>query len=600
MQARTYERHCAAIVESSSDPIISQRLDGAVLSWNPAAARLFGYGEDEMLGQSVDRLLPDDKPDEEQALLQRIGRGERVGNFETLRRCKSGRLVHVSITASPILDAQGRPVGVSKIVRDITERYRVQRAIWMQDNFDTLTGLPKRRHFIATLEAGLERAGAAGQRLAVMHVDLDRFKQINGALGRGRGDQLIAAAAARIRQVLRPGDSAARVGGDEFGVALTPPGAAGEIEAVGRRIVEALAEPFKVEAEDVFVSCSIGVATYPDDGTGADELIRLAEMAMNEVKRAGGNGIRPVTSSMAEVARRRLTLTTDLRRAVELGQLFLVYQPIVDLRSAVVRKCEALLRWRHPEYGIVGPVQFIPLAEEAGLIGGIGNWVFETATEQIKRWRGRFGDDFQVSINMSPLQLLDSGTFATDWIADLSRRGGDAANTVIEITESMMVNPSTATANQLRALRLAGFQIAIDDFGTGYSCLSNLNRLELNYLKIDQTFVRNLANGGKDLALCKAIVAMAHALGLSVVAEGVETIAAHRLLQDLGCDYAQGYLYGRPVEVPSMESNWDDSWNTAGWRRAMLPPPSAAAPAAADPATPARADAAAATAPVLR
>ncbi|MDE2371453.1 MAG: EAL domain-containing protein [Burkholderiales bacterium] len=576
----SYERHCTAIVESSSDAIIGQSLDGAVLSWNPAAERLFGYSEGEMRGQPVDRMVPVDRMAEERQLLERVARGERVATFETVRRSKSGRLVNVSVTASPILGARGEPIGSSKIVRDITERFRVQRAIWMQDNFDTLTGLPKRGHFGATLDEIVERSRSSGQRLAVLHIDLDRFKQINGTLGRGRGDQLIAAAAARIRNALRPADSAARLGGDEFGVALTPLPSDDEIDEVGRRVLEALAEPFKIDAEDVFISCSIGVAKYPDDGASADELIRLAEMAMNDVKRAGGNGILHVTPNMAELAQRRMKLTADLRRAVELGQLFLVYQPIVDLRTAIVRKCEALLRWRHPEYGIVGPVQFIPLAEEAGLITGIGDWVFRTATEQNKIWRRRFGDDFQVSINMSPLQLLDSVTFAADWIADLSRRGGDAANTVIEITESMMVNPSTTTASQLRALRLAGFQIAIDDFGTGYSCLSNLNRLELNYLKIDQSFVRNLSNGGKDLALCKAIVAMAKALGLSVVAEGVETFEAHRLLQEIGCDYAQGYLYGRPLEVPNLESSWSDSWNTPDWRRDMLPDLAGLAPTA--------------------
>ena len=552
-----YGRHCAAIVESSDDVIISKSLDGIVQSWNPAARRLLGYTALEMVGQPMTRIFPEDRLFEEVDIMARIRQGMRVEPFDTVRRSKDGRSVNLSITISPVFDDLGQVIGASTIARDITERFRSRQLMWLQANFDNLTGMPNRRHFTDKLDEVLKDAAARPDNLAVLFLDLDHFKQVNDALGRNAGDQVLATVAARIREALRPADSVACFGSDEFGVMLGHTDSVAEIDQLAAQLMHRLKDVVEIGDEQVFMSCSIGVSVYPRDGSTADDLIRHADLAMYQAKLAGRNRVHHFVPRLEATVQDRLKLAAALHRAVELQQFSLDYQPVIDMRDGRIRKCEALIRWHHPERGLISPAQFISVAEEIGLMHAIGNWVFQEATRQLKRWQALFGSDFQVSINMSPAQLQGDGESAVQWVQELTRTGIQGSSVVVEITESMMVSPDHLKADKLRTLRRAGLQLAIDDFGTGYSCLANLNQLDISYLKIDQSFTRNLKAGTKDLALCQAIVSMAHALGLGVIAEGVETPDQHELLADIGCDFGQGYLYARPMGVAAFEALMD-------------------------------------------
>jgi diguanylate cyclase (GGDEF)-like protein/PAS domain S-box-containing protein len=552
-RAAAYRRHCAAIVESSDDAIISRSLDGIVESWNPAAERMFGYTAAEMIGQPMTRLFPPERLAEETCILEHLRLGERVLHFETVLRSKSGRQVNVSLSISPTVDENGRIVGASSIARDITERFRSQHVMWLQSNYDSLTGMPKRALFDERLEKTIAEAPAEGARLAVLYIDLDHFKQVNDALGRIAGDQVIAAAAGRIRDGLRGSDSVARLSGDEFVVLLSPAAGGDEIERVAKRVMEHLREPFQIEEEMVYISCSIGCSMYPQHGANAEELVRHADLAMFDAKNAGRNRLRFFAQPLEVSAQEQLKLGAALRMAVAQHELALVYQPVVCLRTGQVHKCEALIRWHHPERGLVSPAQFIPLAESTGAIHDIGDWVFHEVTRQLQLWQARFGPDFQVSLNVSPLQLAPGAQDVGDWVRALRAAGVAGNSLVVEITESLMVQPEAGIAARLHALREAGVQLAIDDFGTGYSNLNNLSQMDLSYLKVDQSFTRRLGQPGRDHALVQAIVAMARSLGLQVIAEGVETQEQAAVLRQLGCDYGQGYLYARPMPAADLE-----------------------------------------------
>lgn len=552
-QQASYLRHCAAIVESSDDVIISKSLTGIIESWNPAAERLLGYSSEEMIGKPMQSIIPEDRPDEEPSILTRIAAGERVEQLETVRRRKDGRLINLSVNISPIFNTDGIVIGASQIARDITDRFRNQKLMWLQANFDNLTGMPNRRNFAEKLEEILKDAAGKSQRIAVLFIDLDHFKQINNVMGRNAGNQAIAMAAARIRESIRKKDSVARFGGDEFGVVLSRAESDDDIDQVTARLMLHLKEPMEVGDERIFLSCSIGVSVFPQDGEDADDLIRHADLAMYQAKRAGRDRAHYYEHPLEASAQHRLRLADALHRAVEQNQFSMVYQPIVDLRTGQICKCEALIRWNHPERGFISPVQFIPVAEEIGLMHAIGDWVFGQAIRLLKVWQQQFGSDFQVSINMSPSQLQGIADSADNWVSELARTGIAGDSVIIEITESMMVHPDHATASKLRTLRAAGMHLAIDDFGTGYSCLANLNKLDASFLKIDQSFTRTIQDGSRDLALCQAIVSMARSLGLCVVAEGVETAEQMDLLGKIGCDFAQGYLYARPLDAPGFE-----------------------------------------------
>ena len=461
-------------------------------------------------------------------------------------------------------DATGQPVRMVGTHTDITDRKHQEALVWQQARVDTLTGLPNRRALRERIEQALAQREARGEELAVMFVDLDHFKEVNDSLGHDVGDALLAQVAARLQGCMPQGGGStgvvARMGGDEFTVLLAAKDAAATATQVGQALLDALSATFDVGGERVYVSGSIGVSLAPRDGVEIEPLFKHADQALYEAKGAGRNRMSLFTPALHEAAQRRARLAAELRDALPAKQLSLVYQPILSLRdpSAVPRKAEALLRWTHPSLGDVSPAQFIPLAEASGQILDIGDWVFREAVAQAKAWRAAGQAAFQISINKSPVQFLSqrSQRVQPDWIAHLHAMGlpGDAL--AVEITEGLLLERDEAVAERLRALRAAGLRISLDDFGTGYSSLGYLQHHEIDTVKIDRSFVAGLTDGGKALALCRAIVTMAHELGMEVVAEGVETESQATLLRHMGCDWAQGWWFGKGVPPAEFEARW--------------------------------------------
>ncbi|MFG6432606.1 putative bifunctional diguanylate cyclase/phosphodiesterase [Roseateles sp. LYH14W] len=457
-------------------------------------------------------------------------------------------------------DAAGQPLRMVGTHTDITDRKRQEALVWQQARLDTLTGLPNRRALREHIERALALRQMRGDELAVMFVDLDHFKEVNDSLGHDVGDALLVQVAERL-QARMPADAVvARMGGDEFTVLLATARAAPEAERVGHDLLQSLSEAFDVAGERVYVSASIGVSLAPRDGSEIEALFKHADLALYEAKGAGRNRVSVFTPALHEAAQRRVRLAAELREALRLGQLSLVYQPILWLRdvTAAPRKAEALLRWRHPQLGDVSPAHFIPIAEATGLIVDIGDWVFRTAAAQAQAWRAAGHAGFQISINKSPVQFLGerSHRVQPDWVGHLRDLGMPGDALAVEITEGLLLERDEAVSERLRELRDGGLSVSLDDFGTGYSSLSYLQHHAIDTVKIDRSFVAGLESGGKAVALCRAIVTMAHELGMEVVAEGVETEAQMLALQTMGCDWGQGWWFGKGVSAAEFEERW--------------------------------------------
>jgi diguanylate cyclase (GGDEF)-like protein/PAS domain S-box-containing protein len=555
-QAEEASRRLGDIVESSDDSIMSMALDGTIRSWNRGAARLYGYTSDEIVGRNISLLIPPDRPDELLDIQRRLARGERIEHFETVRSRKDGSRVHVSFTISPIRDAAGNVVACSTIGRDISERKRIEEQIAFLAYHDKLTGLPNRTMFEEIAEMGLARARRNGLAVAVLYLDLDNFKMVNDSLGHAAGDDLLRQVAARLRQASRETDLVARLGGDEFLVLLTdlPPVPKGgslradnpqvATETVAARIHEALRQPFVVAGAEIYVSTSIGVSIFPLDAEDARTLLKNADAAMYQSKKAGPAGYVFFGSSTSGTES-KLSLVTRLRKAVEEQQWALHYHPMVDLIEGDVVGVEALLRWNDPERGLVSPREFIPLAEEMGLIEAIGDWLYGEIIRQAVEWKSR-GLDLGISFNLSPRQLWHP-EFSERLLGRISGSGIEPSMLLIEITESAAMTDPDRIFQILTSLRARGFRFAIDDFGTGFSSLSRLRDLPADVLKIDASFVHDVPHDQDSAKLVRGIVQLARSLGKTPVAEGIETEAQRRFLVEQGCRVGQGYFFGPPV-----------------------------------------------------
>lgn len=458
--------------------------------------------------------------------------------------------------ATPLRNAQGEIIALLGVTRDVTEKKQSDQLIWKQANFDLLTELPNRFMFYDRLSQEIRKAQRENQPLALLFIDLDRFKEVNDTLGHQVGDVLLVEAARRIAGCVRQSDTVARLGGDEFTVVLSPLPDSSHVDEIASAIIARLAEPFLLNEEQgqIYISASIGITLYPSDGAGVEELLRNADQAMYVAKNSGRNRFSYFTPSMQAQAQLRLNLLNDLRAALNAGQFLLYFQPIVEMSTGRIVKAEALLRWHHPKRGLVSPMDFIPLAEETGLIVEIGDWVFREGARWASRWARMFANGVQVGINMSPVEFLSEVTCIASRLAYLQELDLTNASISIEITEGLLLNADPDITRKLLQFRGAGVQVAIDDFGTGYSALSYLKKFDIDYLKLDQSFVRDLVTDASDMVLSEAIIAMAHKLGLKVIAEGVETAGQRDLLMNAGCDYAQGYLYSRPVPAEEFEA----------------------------------------------
>jgi diguanylate cyclase (GGDEF)-like protein/PAS domain S-box-containing protein len=454
----------------------------------------------------------------------------------------------------PLFDARGEVIGTYGIAHDITEHKKAEALIWRQANFDALTGLPNRRMLRDRWEQALHANKRSGHGLALLILDLDYFKEVNDSLGHAVGDELLVEASRRIAHCLRATDTLARMGGDEFAVILTELTGTGDVGDITQKVVNCLQLPFFLVGHEVVISASVGISLLPQDGQSIDELLKLADQAMYEAKSKGRNRFSFFTPALQEKAQQRLRLTHDLRQALANHEFHLVYQPIIDLTSQQIIKAEALIRWTHPQRGLVSPAEFIPVAESIGLIIDIGDWVFRTAAQQVRQWRRNGLPHFQVSVNRSPLQFQGKRGQTRDWGQYLASIDLPPQAIVIEITEGLLLDASPQVQDELTSMQELGFAVSLDDFGTGYSSLAYLQRFDIDYVKIDQSFMKELREGSKNLTLCRAIVRMSQELGMQVIAEGVETELQRQLLTQAGCNFGQGNLFSRPLPAAELEA----------------------------------------------
>jgi diguanylate cyclase (GGDEF)-like protein len=464
---------------------------------------------------------------------------------------RNGDIIWISENARALFDADGRCVGYEGTVEDVTERKRYQARIEQQANYDTLTGLANRSLLQDRLEQALLTASSYNSRLAVVFVDLDRFKFINDSLGHHIGDRLLKTMADRLESCVRDCDTVARLGGDEFVVLITGQTAPDQVRAVVERMLAVVAQPWITDQGEFNVSCSVGVALYPNDGTDAQTLLKHADSAMYRAKDSGRNNFQFFTRELNTLMTERLEMESRLRRALERDQFLLHYQPRIELCSGSIIGAEALIRWKLPEQGIVAPGRFIPLAEETGLIVPIGKWVLREACAQNKAWQDAGLEPIVVSVNVSARQFRQDNLVRT--VAEvLEETGLEARYLELELTESMVMHDAAQLVAMLGELKRLGVHISVDDFGTGYSSLSYLKRFPVDRLKVDRSFVEHLATDSDDATIVHAIITLGHNLGLKVVAEGVEQPEQVSFLRLNQCDEAQGYFFCRPIEATAL------------------------------------------------
>lgn len=448
--------------------------------------------------------------------------------------------------------ADDKPLIMTGTMIDITERKESEATVWRHANLDALTGIPNRRLFRERFEMEVRRSGRYGHQLAILYIDLDRFKEVNDLYGHDAGDLLLIAAVQRMQRCVRQTDTIARLGGDEFAIMMTELNNSEHVDFVCQNLLKCLSTPFQVKTDKAYVTASIGVSMYPIDAANPEDLLRRADQAMFAAKRNGKNQFCYFKKSMDEKAHRKLRISNELHHALDKGQMSVHYQPIVDLSNGRIIKAEALLRWQHPTLGAVEPSVFIPYAEESGLIGRLGDWVFAQAAQAAKRLSLYTSETFQVSINKSPVQLMQR-TADTDSLRHLNAMQLAGSHVAVEITEGVLLHALPNVIQRLQDYRNAGVQIAIDDFGTGYSSMTYLQMFKIDYLKIDQSFIRDITSNAAHHTIAETMILMAHKLGLKAIAEGVETQEQLDLLKSAGCDYAQGFLFSPALPLEPFE-----------------------------------------------
>lgn len=535
----------ASIAEECDEAIISTGPGGVVEIWNIAAGELFGWTEKEAVGAPISIIVPHDRQAEEQEHMKRVWAGEVLARVETVRVCKHGSRVEVSVSFAPLKDRWGQVTGVSQVIRDITQQKASERALAYQAMHDHLTGLPNRSLLEDRIAHALERCRREGTSIGVVFFDVDHFKTVNDTAGHEVGDRLLRAVASRLRQSVRSADTVARLGGDEFVVLCEGVTDDAQLDTIVSHIMKTFAEPVVLPDRQLWVSVSAGVVKGGPSASVA-QLLSQADAAMYQAKsRARGSvgrydpRTRPDLEKKAEGSRL-------LRLALEGRQLVPYYQPIVDLHSGAMVGAEALVRWEDPVRGVVPAKDFIPLAEELGLVGEISDLVLATTAGYVKDWVA-LAPGLRISVNVSPLQLR--GTGLAHCVQTLADHGVKPSSMVLEVTESALLEDAVATSSVLNELREAGFGIAIDDFGTGYSSLAYLKQLPATGIKVDRAFTSALPDP-HDLSVVMAILAIADTYGLDVVAEGIETPRQAAVLKELGCQHGQGYYFARPLTAP--------------------------------------------------
>ncbi|TVR64744.1 MAG: EAL domain-containing protein [Candidatus Competibacteraceae bacterium] len=533
-------------------PLIGIALTGPDKRWwevNERLCDMLGYRRAQLLRMSWAELTHPDDLATEVARFERV-MNRRIESYSLDKRFMraDGSVLYASVSSRCVRRANGVVDYFVTVVQDITERREAEERIQQLSQYDPLTGLPNRELLIDRLQQAVLRASRDHAQVGVMMVDLDYFKRINDTLGHPVGDQLLRQIATRLQECARPGDTVSRQGGDEFAVLLPDLDASDEAARVAQRILEAVAQPCLINDQELHVACSIGVSVYPRDGRNAEMLLKNADIALYRAKDMGRNSYQYYLSGATMIAHERLTLETSLRHAVDRQELELYYQPKWDFRAAAITGAEALVRWNHPELGLLPPARFISIAEDSGLILPLGEWVLLTAVREVGRLHQMGFSGLRVAVNLSSRQ------FRQVELADrvhkaLAENGFDANCLELELTEGILMHHTEENLETLKAFKTMGLRIAIDDFGTGYSSLSYLQRFPVDTLKIDRSFVMDLPGSAPSIAIVDAILALAHGLGLEVVAEGVETVEQRDFLGARGCDEGQGYLFGRPMPL---------------------------------------------------
>ena len=557
------ERRIASeVLRSMTEAVCVFDRDFAFVSVNPAFTRMTGYSDVEVLGRDTS-LLNSSQHDAEFYRQMRT-RLERDGRWsgELWQQRKDGQEFLCSVQASTVLDASGQRSHYVGVLGDITDQKRAEQELRYLANYDTLTSLPNRTLLSERLSRAIVRARRQGKRIAVLFLDLDRFKDINDSLGHAAGDRILRAAAARLQSTVGPQHTVARLGGDEFTVVLEDVDTIAEAEQVARQIIDSFSQPLDIDdRHDVSISPSIGISLYPDHAQIPTDLLKHADTAMYQAKAAGRRTFMRYTDAMDVEIRQRATISAALRKVLDRNELQLVFQPKLSLAQMRITGVEALLRWYSPEYGEIPPDRFIPLAEESGLILEIGEWAMQEACATLQQWREQGLEDVSVAVNVSAMQLA-RGHLSDVVARALAGRDIPPHCLQLELTETVIMANAEQNAAMLQAIRDIGVGLAIDDFGTGYSSLSYLKRLPLTTLKIDKEFIGDLTRDADDEAITGAVIAMAHSLGLTVVAEGVETEAQVKFLHDHGCDEIQGYWLARPLRADEC-ATFLHSWATA-------------------------------------
>ncbi|MFJ9815191.1 putative bifunctional diguanylate cyclase/phosphodiesterase [Streptomyces sp. NPDC101151] len=547
------EARFRAVFEGAAIGIGIADLDGNVLQVNEALLRMFGGSEPSVRGRNVmEWTHPEDAP-QTWRLYDELVRGDREHyHVEKAFNRPDGTVLWTNLTVSLLRDADGNPQYQLALMEDTTERRLLNLRLRYEATHDALTGLPNRTLFFERLEKVL--GAGTGQRFGLCYLDLDGFKTINDSLGHAAGDRLLVEVADRLQScATAPGEMVARLGGDEFVALTTGPGTEREVDELAERIMNALISPISIDGRDLLVRGSLGIVEGPASERTAAEVLRSADITMYRAKSAGGNRSELADPEADARAITRHGLTTALPTALERGEFFIEYQPLVHLGDGSVRGAEALVRWLHPQHGVLGPDRFIPLAEHTGLIVPLGRWVLEESIRQAREWRERYGEKtpagpLRINVNLSPCQLSHPG-LVQDTVDILERTGVTPDALCLEVTESALIGADDDLLKPLRRLAEMGVDIALDDFGTGYSNLANLRRLPVSILKLDRSFTQGMQQfpaDPVDLKIVEGIVSLAHSLDLAVTVEGVETGAQAEQLRILGCDTAQGWYYARP------------------------------------------------------
>jgi diguanylate cyclase (GGDEF)-like protein/PAS domain S-box-containing protein len=564
VQVEAQLQHQAQILDQIHESVLTMDMNGFIISWNKGAERLFGYSAVEAVGRNILFLYDDEDMSFHDAFLEHGGR-----LMEVRRKKKSGEVFWASLSLSALRDINDRSVGLIAYLTDITERKMAEERIHHLAYYDALTGLPNRSLLTKLVDQALMVAQRNKAHGCVLFIDLNRFKMINDTLGRSIGDELLCEVARRFRTVLRDQDLVARLGGDEFAVGLFDIGQHFEASMVAQKLLGTLNTPIIIDGHDLRVGGSVGISVYPQDGHDAETLLRLADIAMYRAKQEGGaegDHVAFYSQDMNQGMQERMRIETGLRHALGNGELLLHYQPKFSIDTGKIIGAEALVRWRHPQRGLVPPAEFIPLAEATGLVVQVGEWVLEAACAQAQVWKDAGLPPIRLAVNVSAREFTSALPGRVS--ETLKRYGLEPSWLELEITESTLMHNIDRVIGIMDRITALGVTLSLDDFGTGYSSLSYLKRFPIDTLKIDRSFTIGIPGDVNDCAIANTIISIAQQLKHKVIAEGVETVEQLAFLKNSGCDEVQGYLFSRPLEAAAFEQALRENWTPGQASRA--------------------------------